>query len=76
MGRTVTISYSRLAVQDRIRMVYRIDHVDLFSLYAPFYASKIRGDIRKSRCTTGINDTVVDSGGKQWQQYQAADTLK
>ncbi len=34
--------------------------------------SKIRGDIRKSRCTTGINDT----GGKQWEQYQAADTLK
>jgi hypothetical protein len=27
--------------------------------------SKIRGDIRKSRCTTGINDTGVnDTGGK------------
>jgi hypothetical protein len=33
--------------------------------------SKIRGDIRKSRCTTGINDTggkfatgVNDTGGK------------
>jgi hypothetical protein len=35
--------------------------------------SKIRGDIRKSRCTTGINDTggkvlhhfpIVDTGGK------------
>jgi hypothetical protein len=59
--------------------------------------SKIRGDIRKSRCTTGINDTggklptvsttpaanfatsftsVVRTGGKQWEQYQAADTLK
>ncbi len=34
--------------------------------------SKIRVDIRKSSCTTGINDT----GGKHWEQYQAADTLK
>ncbi len=84
--------------------------------------SKNRGDILKSRCTTGINDNggvllipvanlppestipvsichryrwlrwqiatgindtcgkfatgVVDTGGKQWEQYQAADTLK
>ncbi len=38
MGRTVKISYSRLAVQDR--MVHRIDHVDLFSLYAPLFNSK------------------------------------
>ncbi len=39
---------------------------------------KIRGDIRKSRCTDGINDTggkfvhhfasIVDTGGKQWEQ--------
>ncbi len=33
----------------------------------PFF-SKIRGDIRKSSCTTSINDTnfasVVDTGGK------------
>ncbi len=34
--------------------------------------SKIRGDIRSSRLTTGINDT----GGKQWDWYQAADTFK
>jgi hypothetical protein len=34
--------------------------------------SKICGDIRKSRCTTGINDT----GGKQWEHYQTADNLK
>jgi hypothetical protein len=71
--------------------------------------SKIRGDIRKSRCTIRINDTtggkllavsttavanlplvsttpaanfatsftsVVDTGGKTWKQYQAADSLK
>ncbi len=70
--------------------------------------SKIRGDIRKSRFTTGINDTVanfplvsmtpmaklppvsvtlaanfatssvgvVDTGGKQWEQYKTADNLK
>ncbi len=68
--------------------------------------SKIRGDIRKSRCTTSVNDTggklppvsttpaanlpavsttlaanfatsslcVVDTCGKKWEQYQAADT--
>jgi hypothetical protein len=37
--------------------------------------SKIRGDIRNSMCTTGINDTggkfatgVNDTGGKQWEQ--------
>jgi hypothetical protein len=37
--------------------------------------SKIRGDIRYSRCTTSINDTggkfatgVKDTGGKQWEQ--------
>jgi hypothetical protein len=37
--------------------------------------SKICGDIRKSRCTTSINDTsskfatgVNDTGGKQWEQ--------
>jgi hypothetical protein len=34
--------------------------------------SKIRGDIRKSRCTTGIRDT----GGKQLEQYQIAGNLK
>jgi hypothetical protein len=50
------------------------------------------GDIRKSRSTTGVNDTggkfaignkfchtsagVVDTGGKQWEQYQIADNLK
>jgi hypothetical protein len=29
------------------------------------FFSKIRGDIRKSRCTTGVNDTgVKDIGGK------------
>ncbi len=33
---------------------------------------KNSGDIRKSRCTTGVNDT----GGKEWEQYQAADTWK
>ncbi len=66
--------------------------------------SKIRGDIRISRCTIRINDTtggklpavanlplvsttpaanfatsfasVVDTGGKTWKQYQAADSLK
>jgi hypothetical protein len=39
--------------------------------------SKIRGDIRKSRCTTGINDTggkfataVNDTGGKLCRRYQ------
>jgi hypothetical protein len=32
---------------------------------------KIHGDIRKSRCTIGINDT----GGKLWEQHQTADTL-
>jgi hypothetical protein len=53
---------------------------------------KIRGDIRKSRSTTSVNDTggkfatgnkfchpsagVVDTGGKQWEQYQIADNLK
>ncbi len=26
--------------------------------------SKIRGDIHKSRCTTGINDSVVDTSGE------------
>jgi hypothetical protein len=35
MGRTVKISHSRLAVQDR--MVHRIDRIDLFSLYAPLF---------------------------------------
>ncbi len=45
--------------------------------------SKIRGDIRSSRLNTGVNDAggkfatgVVDTGGKQWDKYQAADTLK
>jgi hypothetical protein len=53
---------------------------------------KILGDLRKSRCTTSINDTgggtaVVDNGGKlatgvndtsgkKWEHYQTADTLK
>jgi len=42
-------------------------------LLGPFRIfSKIRGNVRRSRLTTGINDT----GGKQWEQYQAADTLK
>ncbi len=38
--------------------------------------SKIRGDIRKSRCTTGINDTggkiaagINDTGGKFCHQF-------
>jgi hypothetical protein len=42
--------------------------------------SKIHGGIRKSRCTTGINDTgskfatgVNYTGGKKWEQYQTAD---
>jgi hypothetical protein len=34
--------------------------------------SKIRGDILKSGCNTSINNT----GGKQWEQYQTAYTLK
>ncbi len=34
--------------------------------------SKIRGDIRMSRGTTSINDT----GRKQWEKNQTADTLK
>jgi hypothetical protein len=36
--------------------------------------SKIRGDIQilKSGCNTSINNT----GGKQWEQYQTAYTLK
>jgi len=48
--------------------------------------SKIRGDTRKSRCTTGINNTggkfatsfasVVDTGGRQGNNYQTADDLK
>ncbi len=45
--------------------------------------SKIWGDIRKSMCTKGINDTggkfatgINDTGGKQWEQYQTADNLK
>ncbi len=44
---------------------------------------KIRGDIRKWRCTTVINNTgdkfvtgVNDTSGKYWEQYQTADTLK
>ncbi len=44
------------------------------------FFSKIRGNIRKSRCTTGIDDTggkfansVNDTGGKIWKQYEAAD---
>jgi hypothetical protein len=53
-------------------------------LFGPFRIfSKIRGDIRRSRLTTGINDTggkfatgVADTDGKQWEQYQAADTSK
>ncbi len=79
----------------------RVSHQDRFEFFA-----KIRGDIRKSRCTTGINhsggkiaaginDTggkfatginntsfatsfasVVDTGGKYWEQYQTAETLK
>jgi hypothetical protein len=43
----------------------------VFPLRAFRIFSKIRGDIRKSRCTTGINDTsgkfatgVNDTGGK------------
>jgi hypothetical protein len=32
----------------------------------PNFFPKIRGDIRKSRCTTGINDT----GGKFFQQFR------
>jgi hypothetical protein len=47
----------------------------------PFqFFTKIRGDIRKSRCITGINDTggkfatgVNDTSGKQWEQYQTAE---
>jgi hypothetical protein len=57
----------------------RVSHQDS----GPFRIfSKIRGDIRKSRCTTGINDIgkfatgVNDTGGKYWKQYQAAETLK
>ncbi len=45
--------------------------------------SKIRGDIRSSRLTTGINDTgdkiaagINDTGGNQWDYNKAADTLK
>ncbi len=45
--------------------------------------SKIRGDIRKSRCTTGINDIcgkfatdVYDTGGKQWEQLSNCWQLK
>jgi hypothetical protein len=39
------------------------------------FCQQIRGDICKSTCTTGINDTggkfatgVNDTGGKQWEQ--------
>ncbi len=54
----------------------------------PFFRifTNIRGDIRKSRCTTGINDTggkfsiifasVVDTGGKQWEQLSNCWQLK
>ncbi len=52
--------------------------------------SKIRGDIRKSRCTTGIDDAggklatgINDTGGKfaagvvyNGNNYQTADNLK
>ncbi len=45
--------------------------------------SKIRGDICKSRCTTGINNTggkfatsVNDTGGKQWDQLSNCWQLK
>jgi hypothetical protein len=48
--------------------------------------SQVCGDIRKSRCTTGIYAIVVDTsgkfatgvndtGGKYWDQYQAAEPL-
>ena len=44
----------------------RVFHLDRFRIF-----SKIRGDIRKSRCTTGVNDTggkiaagINDAGGK------------
>jgi hypothetical protein len=44
----------------------RVFHLDRFEFF-----SKIRGDIREVRCTTGINDTggkfatgVNDTGGK------------
>jgi hypothetical protein len=53
--------------------------------------SKIRGDIHKSRCTTGITNTggkfatntasIVETGGKfaggkKWEHYQTVDALK
>jgi hypothetical protein len=58
-----------------LRHQMRVSNYFVNSFYSvgPFRIfSKIRGNIRRSRLTTGINDT----GGKQWEQYQAADTLK
>jgi hypothetical protein len=44
---------------------------------------KVECQLHRWQIATGINDTggkfatgVKDTGGKQWEQYQAADTLK
>jgi hypothetical protein len=61
--------------RDFLRLVFFMNQFPLPPQSIPFrpfqICSKIRGDIRESRCTTGINDTggeiatgINDTGGK------------